>query len=314
MSEKELKVVFLVGSDSPSSRAAIESVCRLPHIKPGAVLLDTSSAGAAARFKNLRRNSRKEGYSYVLRRGVSALVSATGALMDRSSHRAEAHSILARAFPGVSFTLKDLCNKLDMPLIAAGDLNSPEAIERIRQTNADLGIVLGTRILKRPAFSAPRLGSINLHKGAVPDYRGMPPGFWEIYNQEKCAGVTVHYVDESLDTGDIVATCRVEILPLDTPETLLVKLHRAGTETLAAAVKALQSDTAKPVKQDSGFRKAYSRPTHKQVAELRRRLPHWNRPSPLPTLVKNLYVLAVYHSGLFGLVKWWHGRRKARAA
>ena len=314
MSEKELKVVFLVGSDSSSCRAAIESVCRLPHVKPGAVLLDTSSAGPATRFKNLRRNIRKEGYSYLLRRVLNALAAGTGALMDRSSHRAEAQSILARAFPGVSFTLKDLCNRFEMPLIAAGDLNSPEAVERIRETNSDLGIVLGTRILKRPVFSAPRLGSINLHKGAVPDYRGMPPGFWEIYNQGKSAGVTVHFVDESLDTGDIVATSQVEITPLDTPDTLLVKLHRAGAETLAAAVRAIQDDTAKPVKQDAGLRKAYSRPTYKQVAELRRRLPHWNRPSPLPTLVKNLYVLAVYHSGLFRLVKWWHGRAGARAA
>ena len=314
MSERRLKVVFLVGADSPSSRAAIEAVCRLPHIQPAAVILDTSTAGAATRFRNLRRNIRKEGLSYVLRRGASALAFATGALMDRSSRRAETQAILARAFPDVSFTLKDLCGKFDMPLVAAGNLNSPEAVEKIRQTNSDLGIVLGTRILKRPAFSAPRLGSINLHKGAVPDYRGMPPGFWEIYNKEKSAGVTVHYVDESLDTGDIVATSQVEILPLDTPETLLVKLHRAGAETLAAAVRAIQSDTANPVKQDAGSRKPYSRPTDKQVTELRRRLPHWNRPSPLSTVVKNLYVLAVYHSGLFRLVKWWHGRSRSRAA
>jgi peptidoglycan/xylan/chitin deacetylase (PgdA/CDA1 family)/folate-dependent phosphoribosylglycinamide formyltransferase PurN len=314
MSEKELKVVFLVGSDSPSTRAAIESVCRLPHVRPGAVFLDTLSASPTTRFRNLRRNIRKEGYSYVFRRGVNALVLATGALMDRSSRRAEARSILVRAFPDMTFTLKDLCHKFDMPLIAAGDLNSREAAEDIRRTNPDLGIVLGTRILKRPAFSAPRLGSINLHKGAVPDYRGTPPGFWEIYNKETSAGVTVHYVDEGLDTGDIVATGQVEISPLDTPETLLVKLHRAGTETLATAVRAIQSGDAKPVKQESGIRKAYSRPTYKEVAELRRRLPHWNRPSPLPTLVKNLYVLAVYHSGLFSLVKWWHGRAKTRAA
>jgi peptidoglycan/xylan/chitin deacetylase (PgdA/CDA1 family) len=314
MSEKELKIVFLVGSDSASTRAAVKAVCSLPGIRPTAVLLDTFTPPASARFRNLRRNIRKEGYSYVLRRALNALVDATEAAMDRASFRSQARSLLAKAFPETAYTLEDLCAKEGMPLIEAGDLNSPEAVEKIRRTNADLGVVLGTRILKRDTFSAPRLGSVNLHKGSVPDYRGTPPGFWEMYNGEKNAGVTVHYVDELLDTGDIVACSQVEILPLDTPETLLTKLHRAGTETLATAVSAIQSGTARPVKQPAGTRKPYSRPTYRQVRELRRRLAHWNRPSPWSALAKNLYVLAVYHSGIFRLVKWWHGRGNSRAA
>jgi peptidoglycan/xylan/chitin deacetylase (PgdA/CDA1 family) len=314
MSERELRIVFLVGSDSPSTRAAVESVCRLPGIIPAAVVLDTFAAPASARFRNLRRNLSKEGYSYILRRALNVLVDATEAAMNRASGRSQARALLAKAFPDMAYTLEDLCAKQGMPLIEAGNLNSPEAVEKIRRTNADLGIVLGTRVLKRDTFSAPGLGSINLHKGSVPDYRGTPPGFWEMYNGEKNAGVTVHYVDESLDTGDIVASSQVEILPLDTPETLLIKLHRAGTETLATAVRAIRSGTATPVKQAAGARKPYSRPTYRQVGELRRRLPHWNRPSPLSALAKNLYVLAIYHSRIFHLAKWWHARGKSRAA
>lgn len=314
MSGKALKVAFLVGSDSPSTRAAIESVCRQPGIEPLAVLLDTAVPAASARFRNLRRNIRREGFSYILRRGLNALVCFTEAAMDRASRRSEALAIVRRAFPESSFTLPDLCLKTGMPLIEAGNLNGDAAVGAIRGLNADLGIVLGTRILKRPAFAAPRLGSINLHKGAVPEYRGMPPGFWEIYNGEKSAGVTVHYVDDSLDTGDVVATGHVDILALDTPDTLLVKLHQAGAETLARAVNAIRSDTAQAAPQVPGTRKPYSRPTHRQVAELRRRLPHWSQPSPVSALFKNLYVLAVYHSGLFRLVKWWHSRQGTRAA
>jgi hypothetical protein len=178
MSEKELKIVFLVGSDSASTRAAVESVCRLPGIVPAGVVLDTFTPPASARFRNLRRNIRKEGYSYVLRRALNALVDATEAAMDRASYRSQARALLAKAFPDMAYSLEDLCAKEGMPLIEAGNLNSPEAVEKIRRTNADLGIVLGTRILKRDTFSAPRLGSINLHKGSVPDYRGTPPGFW----------------------------------------------------------------------------------------------------------------------------------------
>ena len=306
--------MFLVGSDSPSTRNAIEAVCGLPGVEPAAVVLDTAIAGASARFKNLRRNIRRDGYAYVIRRALNALASATEAAMDRASHRADALAIVKRAFPGSSFTLRDLCAKVGMPLIEAGNLNGKAAVDELQRVNADLGIVLGTRILKRPAFSAPRLGSVNLHKGSVPEYRGMPPGFWELYNGERLAGVTVHYVDDSLDTGEVVAAGQVNILARDTPDSLLVKLHQAGTETLVSAVKAIQAGTAKPAKQAGGTRKPYSFPTYKQVTELRQRLPHWNRPSPIGTICKNLYVLCVYHSGLFGLVKWWHSLKKCRAA
>src|SRR5437764_207699 len=164
MSEGELSIVFLVGSDSASTRAAIEAVCRLPGIKPVAVILDSAIAASAIRFRNLRRNIHREGISYLAHRGMNALLSATETAMDRACHRAEAVSIVRKAFPATSFTLDDLCVKAGMPLVRAGNLNSPEAVEKIRQANADLGIVLGTRILKRATFSAPRLGSINLHK------------------------------------------------------------------------------------------------------------------------------------------------------
>src|SRR4051794_18172407 len=169
MPERELKVVFLAGSDSASTRGAIEAVCRQPGIKPLGVFLDTAVPGAASRFKNLRRNVRREGFSYLLRRGLGALVSLTDSAMDRSSHRTEVRPILKRAFPATPFSLHDLCVKVGMPLTLAGNLNSPEAAEKICIARADLGIVLGTRILKRSTFGAPRLGSINLHKGAVPD-------------------------------------------------------------------------------------------------------------------------------------------------
>jgi peptidoglycan/xylan/chitin deacetylase (PgdA/CDA1 family)/folate-dependent phosphoribosylglycinamide formyltransferase PurN len=314
MDAKELKVVFLVGSDSPSTRAAIGAVCNQPGVKAVAVLLDTAVPRAAIRFKNLRRNVRREGYSYMLRRGAIALASLTEKAMDRVVRRAEALSIVRRAFPDSSFTLRDLCAKVGMPLIEAGNLNDPAVAGKIRQLNADLGIVLGTRILKRPTFSAPRLGSINLHKGSVPGYRGTPPGFWEIYNGEKSAGVTVHYVDDSLDTGDIVSAAVVEILPLDTPDTLLVKLHGAGSEALAAAVNAIVAGTAEPVRQSAGSTRPNSRPTYRQVSELRQRLPHWNQLSPVSTIFKNLYVLAVYYSGSFRLSQWLHRRFGRRAA
>jgi peptidoglycan/xylan/chitin deacetylase (PgdA/CDA1 family) len=309
------RVVFLIGSDSPSITLILESVCRAPGVMPAAILIDTAKTSLSGRIKNLRRNLRREGVSYVPARLANALQSALEAVVERPFPPARTREHLQRAFPERCFSIEDLSRKFNCPVIPVGSLNSPLAAETLRGLGADLGIVVGTRILKRSTFGVPRLGSVNLHEGAVPEYRGMPPGFWEIFNGEKQAAVTVHFVDDTLDTGDIVAESRFPILPLDTPDSLRTKLDLEGARTLAAAVATIQSGTVPRMPQkEKSSRKANTRPTARQVAELRRRLPHWNVPPAWVSIVKNLTILFLYHSGIYSVVKRRHERGKPRAA
>ena len=64
---------------------------------------------------------------------------------------------------------------------------------------------------------------INIHAGALPEYRGANPIFWHIYNGEKQLTVTVHYLEDPLDTGDIIAQSTFAIKPYDNPNTLFHK-------------------------------------------------------------------------------------------
>lgn len=59
------------------------------------------------------------------------------------------------------------------------------------------------------------MGFINLHPSLLPEYRGMAPQHWPIINGESKTGVTVHYVDEGTDTGDIILQEEIELLPTD---------------------------------------------------------------------------------------------------
>src|SRR5581483_7582260 len=93
---------------------------------------------------------------------------------------------------------------------------------------------------RRHTFGIPRLGCINLHKGRVPEYRGLPPGFWELFDGAASAGITVHFVNSGLDTGDVIATSEVRIDSLDTPDTLAVKLDREGNRVLLEEVREIQ--------------------------------------------------------------------------
>ena len=315
MATPKLKVVFLVGQDSRSTRESIEAVCRLPGLELAGLLVDTDVVPFKRRQKNLFRNIGLNGWSYPAYRLVDAISAMTSRAVENAAvSRNEVKHVLKKAFPETCFSLEDLGKKYGMPIRAVGNLNSPEAIRALNECSADLGVVVGTRILKPTTFGVPRMGCINLHKGKVPEYRGMPPGFWEMYDGATSAGVTVHFVDKGLDTGDIIATGSVPILKTETPDTLLEKLHVEGARTMALAVALLRDGKATPQPQGSFAAKPRSKPTREQVASLRRRLPHWKDKGGVAAIVRNLYLLFVYYSGIYFLVRQWHRMARSRGA
>lgn len=307
------RVVFLVGSDNRSTRAAIEAVCDIPGVIASAILLDTGRTSAGNRLRNLRRNLRRNGWRYIPYRILEALRRATDQLADRAVLRpGEVEAVLRKAFPTRCFTLDDIAGKYGCAAIRAGDLNGPAAAQALRTCGADLGIVLGTRVLRPSCFSVPRLGSINLHKGKVPEYRGMPPGFWELFDGAKTAGVTVHFVDSRLDTGDVVAAGEVPISPKETPDSLLEKLHVEGARMLVRAVDSIRSGDFQRKTQAVTSHRAHTRPTLAEEAALRRRLPHWSEQSAPRAITRNLIYLTIFCSGIHWLLR--AARKRSRAA
>ena len=107
---------------------------------------------------------------------------------------------------------------------------------------------------------------------------------------------------------------RFQIEPLDTPDTLLEKLHLEGARVLAEAVSSIQRGASRREPQSPSTRKTRTKPSRADVAALQRRLPHWKTRGDLATIAKNLYALTVYWSGLYAIVRWWHRFRGSRAA
>lgn len=306
-----LKIAFLIGRADANTRNTIARVCALNQVEVVAALLDTAPARSGERWRNFKRNIRREGVSYPFYRLVSAAKEKLEQWADRVIPEHEVDELLERAFPGRS--MESLARVHGFPVIEAGNLNSAAAIEKLRSCGVDLGVVLGTRILKRPLFSVPRMGCINLHKGKVPDYRGTPPGFWELFDGQKTAGVTVHFVDDGLDTGDVVGDVEVAIHPKETPESLKSKLDEAGTRLLVEVIGRIQAGTADRHKQPPTQLKARTRPTRAQKNELARRLPHWRRLGDGRQAIKTAVWLALYHGGVYSLVRSMR-RGKTRGA
>jgi peptidoglycan/xylan/chitin deacetylase (PgdA/CDA1 family) len=302
MSGDKLKIAFLIGRDDLGTQTAIARVCALDGVEAVAVLWDTAVPSRKQRWRNLKKNLRQEGLSYLFYRALGALRAKLEACADRVIPQAEVEDLLRRAFP--ERDLEALGMRYGFKIFRPGNLNGPEAIQCLRSVGADLGVVMGTRVLKRGIFSVPRLGCINLHKGEVPEYRGTPPGFWEMYDGRDSAGVTIHFVDDGLDTGDVVATCSLPVHGKDTPDSLHRKLDLAGEDLLVSTIQAMQQGTADRRPQPAGGRKARTRPTRAQTMELARKLPHWRKLGDGRQAVKIAFWLAVYHSGCYRLLRW----------
>jgi methionyl-tRNA formyltransferase len=96
-----------------------------------------------------------------------------------------------------------LCNKLSIPLHRPDALNSDRTVELFKAADADLGLSLGNRYISRRIFSIPRLGMINVHGERLPEYRNAQGVIWNIYNMERMTGLTIHEIDNKIDTGRI---------------------------------------------------------------------------------------------------------------
>jgi folate-dependent phosphoribosylglycinamide formyltransferase PurN len=95
--------------------------------------------------------------------------------------------------------------------VSVPDVHAPEVLAQVRAAAPDLGVIYGSPILKPELFEIPALGTLGIHHGRVPQYRGKKTTFWEIYHGERVAGVTIQRVERGIDTGAVVRAGEVEI-------------------------------------------------------------------------------------------------------
>jgi folate-dependent phosphoribosylglycinamide formyltransferase PurN len=123
------------------------------------------------------------------------------------------------------------------------DIHAPEVIEQVRTLAPDLGLVYGSPILKPSLFDLPSLGSLGIHHGRVPQYRGNKTTFWAMYNGESSAGVTIQKINAGLDTGQIVMEGSVPI-GLRSQRVVWHDLEALGLDLYIEAILAVKQGTA----------------------------------------------------------------------
>jgi methionyl-tRNA formyltransferase len=162
-------------------------------------------------------------------------------------------------------------DSFDVPVVRVPTLNGPEA--RVALEGVDVAVSLDNALISEATFSVPRLGVVNVHHGAVPEYRGGPPVFWELADGRPTVGFTVHRIDEGIDTGPVLAEGEVPIerrpsLAL----TLAATIPALHDESLDALEAVLRSSDLEGRPQPAGPGRARTTPTLRDYIRVRRAL------------------------------------------
>ena len=120
--------------------------------------------------------------------------------------------------------------------------NEKKCIDKIKKLNADIGVVCSyNNLLSKEFLSTTKLGYINSHPSLLPYYRGAMPYFHIINNNEKVSGITLHFMDENFDTGDIIYQEKFDVMPFETMGTIFNRTTYMISDALIEVLKRLET-------------------------------------------------------------------------
>ena len=129
------------------------------------------------------------------------------------------------------------------------NLKDENFLNELRSLEANLQIVVAFRMLPKQVWSMPKYGTFNLHASLLPDYRGAAPINWAIINGERETGVTTFYINEKIDTGEIILQVKTPIDPEATAGNLHDKLMNLGSDLVLKTVSLIENNQVVAQKQ-----------------------------------------------------------------
>jgi len=136
--------------------------------------------------------------------------------------------------------IKEEALKHNLTLLQPDDLEDKDFEEAIKNLEPDLIIVVAFRKIPSSIWKIPKEGTINLHSSLLPNYRGAAPMNWAIINGEKETGVTTFFINDCIDTGNIILNKKAPIKFTDTVEDLHDRLSNLGAKLILETVKLIE--------------------------------------------------------------------------
>lgn len=263
MQKEKLKVLILTHG---GCERLLELLSEVDSVKIAGVFVEQARAPKRALGQKLERSIKYDGYWETLKKFSAKFL---GGKTEGAEELEEVR--------GQQKQLAGVAERLDIPLYQVDNYHSKETKQKLSGLNSDLGVLYGTNIIRKAVFQIPRLGSINIHQGFAPLYRGGPTVFWELFNGEREIGITVHFVAPKVDTGDLILQ---KTLPLEYDfkrygldyERFLAdfraSLKEPSAQMMADAITQIARGEEERTVQDTNIGKRYRLPTKREKDEL----------------------------------------------
>ncbi|MEQ1642475.1 MAG: formyltransferase family protein [Pyrinomonadaceae bacterium] len=263
MPDKKLKVIILTHG---GAERFLELLAAVAEVEIVGIFVETATVKERPFAEKVKRSIRYDGYFATVNKLASKFLSSGNSGSDD-----------ALAIEKGQDSLAECAARLSLPISKVADYHSEESIALLKAAKADLGILYGTNIVRESVFGIPKLGSINIHQGLAPLYRGGPTVFWELLNGEKEVGITVHFVAAKVDTGDIVLQ---KTVPLDYDFNVYgfrydeflndfrASMKEPSAQLLVEAVRQIAAGKEQRTKQDTSLGKRYRLPVKTEKDQL----------------------------------------------
>lgn len=153
-----------------------------------------------------------------------------------------------------SQTYEDICSislKENIPALYPKDIKDPGFLSELEKLNADIFIVCGFQyFLPSGLINMPALGTLNFHTSLLPRHAGMHPGFWTIWYGDKKSGMTIHFMDEGIDTGDLAYQSAVPVITGDSIESLYRRIWDSSDKLIKKLLSDIEKGNIAHKKQD----------------------------------------------------------------
>ena len=184
----------------------------------------------------------------------------------------------------ITFTpVKEFALENSIPVLQPENFIDQKFINRLKEINADVFVIVAFRILPKEVYSLPKKGAFNLHGSLLPKYRGAAPIQWAIINGEKETGLTTFFLQEKVDTGNIILQEKLKILDDDNFGTLHDKMSELGAKLVLNTLDLIDGNKIE-MKEQNNLPSSPAPKITKEVCQI-----NWNLPAEqIHNLVRGL--------------------------
>lgn len=149
--------------------------------------------------------------------------------------------------------VKQYAIKEELKILQPINLKNKEFIKDLKNLDANLQIVVAFRMLPKAVWQIPKFGTFNLHASLLPNYRGAAPINWAIINGETTTGVSTFFIDEEIDTGDMILQKSIAIKAHENAGALHDKLMALGSDLVIETIRLIEFGKVETTPQDENI-------------------------------------------------------------